>query len=114
MRVPVTDITELQSYMRGVMDRADHHASDVNDIALALVGAIVWKKDGGEPIKVMSQDGETKNVLWVQIGGHRYAFSYNHERGQIEMRRESIRGDVLHGFTNAMPLSALKHVFESL
>jgi NADPH-dependent 7-cyano-7-deazaguanine reductase QueF len=33
----VTEIEELRAYMNGVMNRADHHAGAVNEIALALI-----------------------------------------------------------------------------
>jgi hypothetical protein len=113
MALTVTDISTLQDYIRGVMGRADHHAGGVNEIALALAGAIIWRKDD-EPIKVMVQDGDTKNVLWVRIGGNRYAFSYNHSAGTIELREGSTRGAVLHSFSNSTPLSAVKQIFSNL
>lgn len=113
MAKSVTDIDELQRYMLGVMARADHHAGEVNEIALALAGAIVWKKDD-QTIKVMSRDGETKNVLWVNIGGNKYAFSYNHDTQNIEMRKGTIQGSVLHAFDNNTPLSDIRQIFDAL
>lgn len=50
MPLPVTDVEILQGYINGVMARADHHANEVEEIALALAGAIVWKKDAGKDI----------------------------------------------------------------
>ncbi|WP_449405789.1 hypothetical protein [Massilia phosphatilytica] len=38
---------------------AIHHAGKVNEIALALAGAILWRKNDDEPIKVMMREGET-------------------------------------------------------
>lgn len=113
MPLTVADVATLQQYIQGVMGRADHHASTVNEIALALAGAIVWKKDTGD-IKVMAHQGEAKNVLWVHIGGQRYAFSYNHTAGTIEMRVGSVQGTVLHSFSNATPLAEVRRVFDSL
>lgn len=114
MAFTVTEIEELRQYINGVMDRASHHAGRVNDIALALTGAILWRKDDDEPIRVMTKDGETKNVLWVRINGNRYAFSYNHEAGKIEMRKGSVQGAVLHSFSNTTLLSKVKQIFEDL
>lgn len=113
MALTVEDVDSLQQYIIGVMNRADHHAGNVNEIALALVGAIVWKKDD-TPIRVMARDGETKNVLWVSINSVRYAFSYNHQTNQIEMRGGSVQGDVLHHFDNSTPLTDIKEIFEAL
>ncbi len=114
MPLTVTDVSELQAYINGVLDRADHHAGNVNEVALAIAGAIVWKKDTNEPIKVMAQGGETKNVLWVYISGNRYAFSYNHQSGKIEIREGSTQGDVLQDFDNSSLLSEVKDFFSSL
>ena len=114
MALSVTDVSELQSYIRGVMDRAAHHAGNVDQIALTLAGAIIWRKDD-DPIKVMTRDGDTKNVLWVHINGTRYAFSYNHQSGgQIEMRKGNTQGAVLHAFSNTTPVADVKRIFETL
>ena len=110
MALTVTEIEDLRAYLNGVMDRADHHAGAVKEIALALTGAILWRKEDDEPIKVMAQNGETKNVLWVRISGSHYAFSYNHGTGQIELRKGTTQGLTLHTFSaannsfNPMPL----------
>ena len=78
MALTVTEIEALREYLNGVMARADHHAGNVKEIALALAGAILWRKNDNELIRAMVHDGETKNVLSVRIGAARYAFSYNH------------------------------------
>lgn len=113
MALSVNDVDTLQDYIKGVLTRADHHAGKVNEIVLALVGAIVWKKDN-LPIKVMEREGIAKNVLWVNINKHKYAFSYNHETQKIEMRKDTIRGSILNQFDNNTSLSDLKQVFETL
>ncbi|MGJ0484319.1 MAG: hypothetical protein ACR65R_07280 [Methylomicrobium sp.] len=114
MALIVTEIEELREYFNGVMNRADHHAGNVNEIALALVGAILWRKEDDEPIKVMTRNGETTNVLWVGIKGIRYVFSYNHSKGQIEMRKDSIQGFTIHSFNNSTPLSSVRQIFAGL
>jgi hypothetical protein len=114
MALTVTEIEELREYLGGVMNRADHHADSVNEIALALAGAILWRKNDDEPIKVMVREGHTTNVLWFKVGNKRYAFSYNHDAGQIELRENSLKGETLYTFTNNTPLSEVREIFESL
>jgi hypothetical protein len=114
MPLPVTDVEILKGYINGVMERAEHHADQVEQIALALAGAIIWKKDDGKDIQVMQKDGDTKNVLWVSIGGQRYAFSYNHAAKAIEMREGNMRGPVVHSFSNATSLTTLHGIFAGL
>jgi len=114
MPLSVTDVQILKTYVDGVMRRADHHASEVEQIALALTGAILWRKDDGKDIRVMEQAGDTKNVLWVTISGKQYAFAYKHSAKTIEMRQDNMRGAVLHSFSNAMPLATLHQIFAQL
>ena len=109
----VTDVDVLRDYLRGVLDRADHHAQNVNEIALAIAGAIIWRKDD-TPLEVMIREGEMKNVLWVKIRNQRYALSYNHESGEIELRDGSTRGNVVGTFSNATPLTDVKRIFGAL
>lgn len=114
MPLAIKDVDTLKTYIEGVMKRADHHASNVSGAALALVGAIVWRKDDTDEIEVMESQGDLKNVLWVKIGGKRYAFSYEHGSQSIEMREGSTQGNVLHRFTNATPMKDVEDIFRGL
>ena len=113
MTQKISDITILQEYISGVMERAEHHAGNVNEIALALAGAIIWKKDG-EPIEVFTREGKMTNVLWVKFNGNKYAFSYNHGNETIEIRKGTTQGAVLHGFSNDTTITEVIRAFESL
>lgn len=113
MPIKVTEVDILQTYLSGVMDRADHHATGVNEIALTLVGAIVWAKDE-EPIQVLTREGAMKNVLWVRINGVRYAFSYNHQNRSIGMHQDSTNGMLIYSFSNETPVLKVREIFESL
>ena len=96
------------------MQRANHHAGKVNEIALAITGAIIWRKDA-EPIKVLTRKGDMKNVLWVKMkSGRKYAFAYDHVSETIQIHDGSIQGAILHSLTNATPLSNLLTIFLSL
>ena len=109
----ISEINVLQDYLIGVLDRAKHHAQEVGEIALAIVGAIVWKKDT-EDIKVLEKEGEMKNVLWVVINGKKYAFSYNHIKKEIDIRKDTTQGVVLASFSNANTVHDVKSFFEKL
>ena len=114
MPFTIQDVNTLQEYIQGVMARASDHAGQVTAIALALAGAIVWRKDNDDPIEVMEVDGELKNVLWVRIGGSRYAFSYKHNTGQIEMREGTTQGRVIQTFDNGTSVTQVESVFRNL
>ena len=113
MSTPITDIEILKKYLKGVMERADHHANSVNEVALAIAGAIIWRKDPA-PIKVLAKDGDMKNVLWVNISRKRHAFVYSHSTGNIEIRQDSMQGTVLHALNNTTTLSQVRSIFDSL
>jgi len=108
----VSSVDILQQYIQGVMERAEHHANNVDEVCLAIAGAVVWRKDG--ELEVMSRDGDMKNVLWLRVDGYRYALSYNHEQQCIEVRVQNTQGDVLASFTNATSVREVKRFFSNL
>lgn len=112
MALTINTIRVLNDYITGVMERADHHGQNVNEIALAIAGAIIWKVT--DDIDVKEYDGQTKNVLWMTVNGNRYALSYNHTAQTIELRDRSTQGNVIASFTNATPITDLKTVFNAL
>jgi hypothetical protein len=108
----IASVDVLQQYIQGVMARAEHHANNVDEVALAVAGAVVWRKEG--EIEVMTREGDMKNVLWVRINGNRYALSYNHEQGSIEVRARNTQRQMLVSFTNANTSSEVKQFFARL
>jgi len=114
MPTTVADLATLEEYLAGVMNRSGHHAETVGAIALALLGAVLWKKDADTTIDVRSYDGAPANILWVHIAGRRFALAYNHHEGCIELRDRTQNGPALHQFTNATPVTEVWQVFENL
>jgi hypothetical protein len=108
----IASVDVLQNYIQGVMARAEHHANNVDEVGLAILGAVVWRKVGD--IDVMTREGNMTNVLWVRIGGNRYALSYNHQQGCIEVRDKNTQGRVLASFTNANTAAEVKQFFATL
>jgi hypothetical protein len=86
----INDVDTLKEYIEAVMARAEHHGPNVGAIALTLAGAIVWRTDP-EPIEVHEERSMSRHGPVGQEGGQRYAFRYNHETGEIEMRLGSVR-----------------------
>lgn len=113
MAISGNDVRVLHAYAEGVMNRADHHAGQVKGIALALLGGIIWR---GKPdtIKIKQYDGNLANVLWVEIGTKEYAFAYNHDTEEIEIRDRTQSGAMLHSFTNQTSPAQVEAVFRSL
>lgn len=109
----ISDVQVLNQYLRGVIERAEHHAGRIDEVILAVAGALVWRKDPDE-LEVFEREGEMKNVLWARINGERYACSYDHDTESIEIRRGSTQGAVLESFDNSSPLSDVKQFFKQL
>lgn len=114
MSTLLQNIDDFKSYLRGVIERAGHHAPNVREICLALAGAVVLYKDNTSSLEVRGTRGGFKNVLWVYINGVRYAFSYNHQQQTIEIKRGSLRGAVKASFSNQTPLSQILQIFDKL
>jgi hypothetical protein len=113
MPITANDVEILHQHAEGVMNRADHHAGQVKGIALALLGGIIWRGERGS-IEIKQYAGGLANVLWVTIGGRRYAFAYNHETGEIEIRDRTQSGPAVHSFSNSTPAAEVEAVFRAL
>ncbi len=114
MAKEITDIDLLQKYLEGVMERSEHHANEVNEIVLALIGAVIWKKNS-KHIKVREHAGELANVLWwYSKDDRRYAFKYNHEQKKIELRKDTFRGDLVMAFDNNTKIDEIINLFGTL
>lgn len=107
-------VDDLQLYLRGVNDRAVHHAGNVSEVVLALVGAVALFKDGGSEIEVRTHEGEMANVLWVHVAGRRLAFAYNHAAAAVEVRERTQRGPAIAAFFNSTPTAEILRFFESI
>jgi hypothetical protein len=104
-------ITELRDYFNGVMERAEHHAINVNEVAFVLLAAVVWKADD---FKVLERLGEAKNVAWMEVDGKRYYFTYNHIEGKIDLHANNHQGPLLRQFDNSDNICDVKEFFNSL
>ncbi|CAA0227573.1 hypothetical protein ACE1MK_10865 [Tenacibaculum maritimum] len=112
MAISIDSIETLQRYLNGVLDRADHHAGNVEGVSLALLGAIVWKSD--KEIEVREYNGSPANMIWFWVDGNRYAMSYNHSTEQIELKERTHKGGVLHSFDNTTSYQEIIEIFNNL
>jgi hypothetical protein len=114
MPVQVDDVSALQQYLDGVVNRADHHADNVNEVVFPLIGATVYFKNPKSPNKVLVREAATGNVLWVWFGSSKYAFSYDHKSASIVLKRGSTHGKVIARFTNATGTADIINLFSTL
>ncbi len=111
MSFSIEGLKTFSNYINQLMDKADHHAFNVNEIVLAIAGAVLWK---GEDLKVLVREGDIKNTIWFNISGKRYALKYSHEDSDIKLHRGSLQGRVIAIFNNSSPVSFVKQTFDKL
>ena len=88
MALTVETIDLWREYLKGVMNRANHHAQNVNEIALALIGAIIWRST--DEVKVMEREGEAKNILWMCIIGKNFCRDFCSGPVKIKVSRSRV------------------------
>lgn len=113
MAVKVETADLLKEYFTGVLGRADHHAQGVQEICLALMGAVIWKADGDIEVRSVKEGG-MGNILWFNTTKERYAMYYNHSTISVELRARNSRGETLEVFNNSTPISQVFNVFKDL
>lgn len=89
MALTITTLTRLNEYINAVMNRADHHGQNVNEIVLTLAGAVIWRAT--QDVEVRTYKEQTANILWLTVNGNRYAITYNHQTSNIEVRCRFLR-----------------------
>ena len=114
MPIQVNSVEGLQTYLRGVIDRAGHHAPEVEEVIFTLAGAVVLFKDTNAPLEAFSRRGNIANVLWATINGQRYVFTYDHNNGQIVIKQGGTQGNVVGSFDNHTSARSVIRLFESL
>ena len=113
MAIKMTSADLLKNYFNGVLGRADHHAKEVERVALSIMGAVIWKSDRDIEVKE-TPEGGTGNILWFWSNGNKYALYYNHKTRQIELRDRTMRGETLHKFDNGTTQDEIFDIFSAL
>lgn len=111
MPLPIESIDQMKNYLIKLMERADHHAKEVEAVCLSLVGAIIWKAN---KVEVRTYKGDMANQLWMMAGANWYSFTYGHESGTVDMKKDNHHGDVIHTFTNTSSAIEILSIFDKL
>ena len=113
MAVKVETADLLKEYFTGVLERADHHAQGVQEICLALMGAVIWKGRANS-IEVRSVGERTGNMLWFETDKGRYSFKYDHSEKKIELREKTSNGPIVSIFDNTIDANTVYSIFSEL
>lgn len=114
MAISLNTVDELQEHLLGVFERSAHHAGEVDQVLLSLIGGLLWRKKPGDPVKVNTKEGAGGNVIWFRVDSIRYALLYSHEERFIKLMGGGRKGELVQTFTNDTPVSELIRVFASL
>ncbi|CAI8715894.1 hypothetical protein [uncultured Chryseobacterium sp.] len=112
MALTINSIDALQTYLQGVLGRANHHAGNVEGVSLALLGAIIWRADG--EIAVREYAGRPANMIWFHIGENKYVLTYNHGTEEIELKNRTHTGNILASFNNSSTYQQIIDIFRNL
>ncbi len=112
MALTITTLNLLNQYIGGVMQRADHHGQNVNEVVLTLAGAVIWRAT--QDVEVKTYKDAMANILWLTIGANRYALAYNHQTSSIELRERTQQGNVVASFSNQTTAAEVKRIFIGL
>lgn len=114
MRENLNSVDELQTYLTGIIQRARHHAPEIAQVILALAGAVILEKDRGLPLQAGTYRGRIANVLRATIRNENYVFGYNHDNGQIVIKRGNNRGPTVGEFNNQTHTRDIIRIFRNL
>lgn len=113
MAIKVDSTEILKEYFNRVLERADHHAGEVKEVALTLMGAVIWKSEDDIQVRSVGKDA-TGNVLWFNTTNSRYSFLYNHATQKIELHKDSMKGELIHEFNNESSSKEIFDIFSNL
>ena len=113
MSIKMDSVGILREYFNGVLGRADHHAQEVEEVALTLMGAVIWKAKENS-IEVRSVGEKTGNMLWFETNRSRYSFRYDHSDKKIELREKTSNGPIISIFDNTITANTVYNIFGDL
>ena len=110
----LTTDAQIDAFIRKVIKKAHHHATNVEHVIEPLSDIVRAAMSQTDTIEVFERNGKLARTCWVTIGGDRYVFSYEYTSATIELRERTTRGSVLHSFDNSWAKKAIKQAIGSL
>ena len=114
MAVQVNEIVALKDYFFRVVERAEHHAPNVNEIIYPLLSFIILIMDEQSEIQFKSCEGAIGNMVWFTSNGQRYAFRYEDNNDSIVIRKGSFQGTLVAKVNNKTTTNDLKQIFNEI
>ena len=111
----------IGAYIKGVIERIDHHGEKAGGIGsaaafkalvLATMGEVFPRADRGS-VEAKEYAGRLANSVWANFGGRRYAFVFQHN-GTIEIRPRSLRAAAKYVLDETFSASRVGTVIKAL
>ncbi len=112
MAIEINSMEILDTYFKGVMNRAEHHSQEIKAVCLALLGAVIWKSTG--ELEARQYSGSSANIIWFWLGDRRFVFCYEHNGKKIQLRERTYEGEVIKEFNDKSTCKEIYSFFESL
>jgi hypothetical protein len=95
---------EIEQYLQGVEERAEHHANNVLGVIRTLAAAVFTKYP--KDVIAFTRNGNLCNVVWIQGKETKqwYKFTYNHANESIDLMQGK---NVIESFTNQTPFTSI-------
>jgi hypothetical protein len=107
----IEEIEDYNNYYKGVVERVNHHASEVDEVIKTLKMIVISKSDN---IKVYEYLGEVKNTIWFSISDKKYVLTYSHKRKCILLLNMNLRGYIIARFSNNISSESVLEIFSKL
>jgi hypothetical protein len=109
----ISDIDTLREYFRRVIKKAQHHAKGVEEIAYAILGAIIDRTDGD--FIANTRNGKMTNQLHILINGKTYTLAYDQKKINVHDGNDATKPALIGGsFSNASTNREVIDFFRSL
>lgn len=100
---------EIDRFISTVINEADHHAGNVNEVVQHLSDAVRQRLNlSTDKVEVYERNGKLARTCWVTLKGNRYVFSYNYKAARIDLRKQSTQGQQLSSFDNSTSQSTIR------
>ena len=113
--VHLETVSQINTYINKIHEKAQHHARNVEPIIIPLAKAVLERLDlNHDKVEVSTRLGNVANACWVTISGTEYFFSYNQKTKKIEIREKTTQGKVIWTFDKQTPIVNIHEAIATL
>lgn len=105
----LTTNQEIDAFIAKVIEEAHDHGQNIEHVIHPLSDEVRQRLDLNlDKVEVYERNGNLARTCWVTLQGSRYAFTYNYQTKQIDLRNRSTQGALRFSFENATTLADIQ------